>query len=406
MRRMLGATTVVALLVVASSADAADPLTVVPTAMLQVDAQAHPQKEEGENGFSIARMRAGVWANPGNLVLGVVQAEFADPEHPIILDGYVRVGPWKDLRVLVGYNRNPLFHSARSELEGTNPLPELSLPVRALWPNRDLGAELHYTPASLPLEAWLRFSNGSASPFVNDNSSFAATMRIDTTTGRGRWNATGLECWGLRVGVGALSDDTFDRAGAAGRIGTGFLFYRPPTVSGPRRVVEGHALAYAGPVRALVEVGGAVEGRAADTDGNPNTPRVNLDPALTRGGAVELAWMITGERRVASTWPVFGRSTPWSFDRPAIELAARAERVDLGRGMRDVPSGGATGGNVAANIWLNELMAFTLAGYLYSYDRAPIEETTRFDTWAVLARVTMMLNRLPIGSPRIAGRAP
>ncbi len=379
---------------------------VVPTAMLQVDAQAHPQEEEGENGFSITRMRAGVWTNPTASMFGVAKAEFADPEHPTILDAYARFGPWHGVRIAVGFSRSPLFESARTELEGMTPLPELSLPARAFWPGRDVGAELQWTPTTLPLEGWLRVSNGSASPFANDNGSFAVTARVDATAARGRWDTTGRECWGLRVGAGALTDDTFDRAGIGGRTATGFTFYRPPTVSGPRRVVEGHALAYAGPVRALVEAGGSIEGRAADTDGNPATPRVRLDPVLARGAAVELAWMITGEHRVSSVWPVGARGKPWSFDRPAVEVAARAERVDLGRGTRDVAPGGATGGTVAANVWLNELAGVTLSGALYSYDRAPIEETKRLDSWTLLARLTLLLNPLPLGSPQIARTDP
>lgn len=372
---------------------------VVPTAMIQVDAQGHPQEEEGPNGFSVARMRIGAWSNPTPYLFGLVQAEFADPEHPVPLDALVRFGPWRGLRVSVGYNRTPLFVSARTELEGTNPLPELSLPVRALWPGRDTGVELHYTP-DLPLEGWFRVSNGSPSPFTNDNGSLAFTGRIDATAGRSRWNATGHEPWGLRVGVGAVFDDTFDRAGAPGRIATGFTFYRPPTVAGLRRVVEGHALAYAGPVRALLEVGSAVESREADTDGNPATPRVNLEPSLTRGGALEVAWMVTGERRIASTWPIWGRKNPFAFDHPAVELALRGERVDLGRGARDVPTGGATAGALSGNVWLNELTALTLAGYLYAYDRAPIEELDRLSSWILMARMTLFLNPSPVGSPR------
>jgi phosphate-selective porin OprO/OprP len=199
----------------------------------------------------------------------------------------------------------------------------------------------------------------------------------------------------VRVGVGALTDDSFDRAGAGGTTASGFLFYRPPTVSGPRRIVEAHALAYVGPVRALVEVGAAIEARAADTDGNPATPRVSLDPALSRGGAVEVAWMITGERRLPSVWPVRGHPGPFLFDHPAFEVAARAERLDVGRGMREVLPGGATGGSLAVNAWLNEVLAVTAAGYLYRYDRAPIEETSRLDSWLVLLRVTLFLNPPP-----------
>jgi hypothetical protein len=66
--------------------------------------------------------------------------------------------------------------------------------------------------------------------------------------------------------------------------------------------------------------------------------------------------------------------------------------------MRGVPPGGATGGSVAVNAWLNELLAVTAAGYFYHYDRAPIEETNRLDSWLLLARVTLFLNPPPVAS--------
>jgi hypothetical protein len=111
--------------------------------------------------------------------------------------------------------------------------------------------------------------------------------------------------------------------------------------------------------------------------------------------------MITGEKRVSSVWPV--RSTnPFSFAHPAIEVAARVERLDVGRGMRDFAPGGATGASFAANAYLNALFGLTLAGYYYRYDTSPIEEPNRLDSWLVQARLTVYLNPPPLGPPGLA----
>ena len=279
------------------------------------------------------------------------------------------------------------------------PLPELSMPVQALWPHRDLAVEIHYTP-ELPFEAWLRVGNGNPSPTENDlNGAFAVTARVDTTFGRARIDARGDETFGLRAGVGGVVDaDSYDRAGAAGITMSGFEFYRPPTVRGTRRIFEGHLLAYAGPVRLLVEAGGAVEDRSA-SNGNPSSPRIRLDPDITRGISGELSWMLTGEKRVSSVWPLRRTQNPFSFAHPAIEIAARLERLDVGRNMRDFAPGGATGASFVANAYLNALAGLTLAASYYRYDVAPIEEPARLDSWLVQARLTLYLNPPPLGPP-------
>ncbi|CAN5397342.1 hypothetical protein BH09MYX1_BH09MYX1_66780 [soil metagenome] len=389
-------TAVLALALFVPTSALADGLTgpiVAPTALLQVDARVHPAGgDEGETGFALPRMRLGVYSNPVAPFFALLTTELADPEHPVLLDGFLRLGPWHGFSLAIGQSRSPLFLSARTELEGVQPLPELSLPVRALWPRRDAGIELHYASHDAPIEGWLRVSNGSPSPFENDNSSLAITARVDATGGRARALASGNETWGVRVGVGALVDDSFDRAGAPG-IGLGdFIFYLPPTVTGLRRIVEGHALLLAGPLRFLVEAGAAIEDRAVDTDGNPSTPRVAIDPVRTRGASFEAAWMITGKKRVPGIWP---GSTTYAFGRPDVEVALRVDRVDLGRGARDVPPGGATGLTAVVDVWLNALCSVTLAGAYYHYDPAPIEEPDVTGSWTVLARATVLLTPPP-----------
>ncbi len=396
---------VVALAALSSRALADDAITyVAPTALMQTDFQGHPQDEEGDTGFSLARFRIGAWSLPAPWIFALAEAEFASGETPTILDAFVRLGPWHGLRALIGYAKSPLFPSYRNELEGMTPLPELSMSTRALTPGRDLGIELHYAPPRFPLEAFLRVSNGNSSPFENDNDSFSVSARLDATMGRGRIDPSGMEMFGLRVGVGALVDDSYDRAGTAGTTASGFQFYRPPTVSGTRRVVEAHALAYAGPVRFLAEVGAANEERHASVSGDPSAARPSRDPEISRGGAVEVAWMITGEKRVASVWPVARSKNPFAFDHPAIEIAARAERLDVGLGMRDVAPGGATGGAIAANAWLNAMLAVSVAGTIYRYDHGPIEEPTRLDSWLFQARLTLYLNPPPLGPAALVAR--
>ena len=373
---------------------------------MQLDFQGLPQ-EEANTGFVLQRFRLGAYSQPVDWILALAQIQF-DPndETPNVLDAYARVGPWHGLRFTAGYFRSPLFVSARNELDGMTPFPELSLPVKALWPNRDLAVELHYAPDRIPLEAWARFGNGNASPNTNDlNDSFAFTGRVDATMGRGRIDATGNETFGFRVGAAALVDSsTYDEAGIGGTTAACFQFYRPPTVSGVRRVIEGHALAYAGPVRVLVEAGEAMEDRSMPA-ATPNAPRMPLDPSMSRGISGEIAWMITGEHRVSSVWPVRVSKNPFSFDHPAIEIAARVDRLDVGRSMRDYAPGGATGASLAANAYLNAMFAFTLAGYYYRYDTGPLEEPNRVDSYLVQARLVIYLNPPPLG-PIHSSRAP
>lgn len=395
-------------LVRVARADEPANVIVAPTALLQTDFQVHPANTEGDTGFSLARFRLGAYSNPAPWLLALAQFETSQSGGPAseatteILDAYVRIGPWHGFRLTAGYSRSPLFVSARNELDGMSPFPELSLPAKALWPGRDVGVEVHYTPSDLPIEAWLRVGNGNPSPFQNQYSQYAITARVDATFGRGRIDATGKERFGFRLGAAGLVNDTYDRAGIGGVTASAFPFYNPPVVTGIRRVIEVHALGYAGPFRALVEVGGAIEDRAS-TSGNPAAP--SADPEVSRGGAVELAWMITGEKRVSSVWPVAQSKHPLAFDHVAFEVAARAERLDVGLGMRDFTPSGASAVALSANAWLNQLLAVNVAGYYYHYDQAPIQEPTRTDSFLLLARLTVYLNPPPLG-PIGSARAP
>lgn len=371
------------------AADAPAYPEIKPLALLQVDLNSRPRDQEGESGLSLARARLGVWAKATENTFGLVSAEFMRPEHPEILDALVRGNCGERFSLTVGYFRSPLFLSARSELEGTMPFPELSLPVRAAWPNRDAALEAHYAFKSLPFEAWLRLSNGSSSPFENDNAALAVTARVDSSFGRASFDAKGTEETGGRVGFGILVDDSFDRGGIGGSTASGFPFYRPPVVSGLRTIGEFHALGYIGPVRGLAEAFTASEERIADVDGNPSTPRLPLDPVRSRGASAEIAWMVTGQHRLLGQWPIAPGSGP------GVEVAARIERVELARSARDIAGGGGSNIAVAISTWLNEFASVSVAWNQYRYDIAPIEEPGELASWLLQARATFYLNPPP-----------
>jgi phosphate-selective porin OprO/OprP len=380
------------------NANADSPIPITPTLLTQLDADAHPEAAEGQNGFSFARFRPGLWAQPTDWAFALATVEFAESESPAILDGFVTLVPTHGIRLTLGYSKNPLFLSARSELDGTMPMPELSMPVRALWPGRDLGIEGHFIPHGLPLEAWLRIGNGTNGPIgkaVTDSASFAYTARLDATAGRGKFDASPRDFFGLRVGVGAYFDDTEDHAGISGTTEGGYVFFQPPTVTGTRSTVEAHALVYAGPFRLLLEGGAAFENRATNASGSENGQRVSLDPVATRGESAELAWMITGQRRTLGAWPIHAKNKLFAFDKLGVEASARVERLDIGRDARDVKPSGSTGGSAALTCWLSDAMSVAVAGYIYGYDAAPIDEPSRTSSWLLQSRFTLYFNPPP-----------
>ncbi|MEO8877343.1 MAG: hypothetical protein ABI461_17240 [Polyangiaceae bacterium] len=373
-------------------------LPVTPMLLTQLDAEAHPSAAEGQNGFSFARFRPGLWAQPTDWAFALASVEFAESESPAILDGFVTVVPTPDFRLTLGYSRDPLFLSARSDLDGTTPMPELSMPSRALWPGRDLGAELHFVPRGLPLEAWVRIGNGVNGPIgkaVTDSGSFAYTARLDATAGRAKFDASARDFFGLHVGIGTYFDDTTDRAGISGTTEGGYVFFQPPTVNGTRSITEAHALAYAGPLRRLVEAGAAFENRSTNASGNPNGPRTLLDPAATRGASAELSWMITNQRRMLGTWPIHSNNRLFAFDKLGLELAARVERLDVGRDARGLAASGSTGASTSLTCWLSDAMSVAIAGYAFGYDAAPIDEKDRTSSWLLQSRFTIFLNPPP-----------
>ncbi|WP_434380475.1 hypothetical protein [Melittangium boletus] len=345
---------------------------------------------EGETGFALGRFRVGVSARPRPWLHAVGSVEWAG-EKPALIDALVVFTPTDTVWVRLGYGKTPLFASAKEPGVESLPIPELSLPVRALWPWRDLGLELRWAPWHLPVETWLRVGNGSRSPLGNDNTAPAVDARVDALLGGAARGAAPDTPWGLRVGVGAHAERAFDRGGISGTTATGFLFYRPVPVSGGRLVSEAHAVFWHGPLQVTAEGGVAWERRSRDTDGNPLTPREPLPTIRAQGAALEVSWMLRGLRQ-ERPWPrgpAVGPEGGWNGG--AVEVAGRVERLSLGLGAADVRAGGASGGAVAARWWATDFLAFSTAGYLLRYELPPIEAPGRRLSWTVLTRVTVSL---------------
>ncbi|MBU8898051.1 hypothetical protein DRW03_32225 [Corallococcus sp. H22C18031201] len=357
----------------------------------EVDWRQHGSAVEGFDNVALARLRLGVIAQPVPWMTAIGAAEWAQ-EKPALVDAYLAVRPGKGLRLSMGYAKTPLFISAHDESIEALPIPELSLVAQSFWPRRDLGLEAQWTPEGLPLETWVRVGNGSRSPLGNDNNQPALDARVDGRWGRSRGDAAAS--WGLRAGAGVHVERAFDRPGIGGTGPQGFTFYRPPPVSGPRSVVEAHARVDVGAVRVLAEGAAAWERRARDTDGNPATPREALPTLRSQGASLEVSWVVLGQPRGdGQGWPLAREGAPSlsldSVPEGAVEVAARVERLWLGRGAADVTRGGTTGGAVAVRWWTTSFLGVGLAGYLQHHDVAPLEEPAQRNSWLALARATV-----------------
>lgn len=372
-----------------ASPAAADPPAVQAIFHGEVDARLHSaERVEGEDGFAVARLRLGARAEPAPWFLAAAMAEWAQ-EKPALLDAYASLRPSEEWEISVGSRKTPLFHSARDEAVWLLPIPERSMLARAFWPRRDVGLEVHRLPTpGLPIEAWLRAGNGSGSVLGNDNSDYAVDARVDVVLGRAARGAPATQPLGLRLGGGLHAESAEDRPGVQATNAGGFLFYRPQTVDGPRRVVEAHLAAYAGPVKLTAEVAFARESRSKDTDGNPDTPRVDQDPVMSSGASLEIAWTAIGAWRRLNEWP---SAPPGGILPGALEVAARVERLDLAHGARDVVPGGATAGAAAVRWWAAPFAALSVAGYVTLYDVPPIESPGATQSWLGLARATFHL---------------
>ncbi|HEY1097973.1 MAG TPA: hypothetical protein VGF99_03555, partial [Myxococcota bacterium] len=286
-----------------------------PLVLLQVDARAvlHDDDNavEGESGFVIPRGRLGGrlrWRFFDVQVIGEGAREKAGLLEAF---GVVHVG---DFAVDVGLARSPLLIGGPDPLS-LQPLNERSVLERTMWPGRELGVGVRWSPTTLPVEAWARVSNGVANAVLgNDNDGLAADARIDGVFGSAalpRRRALAADhighddddrdFLGLRVGVGARVERTDNEAGMPGITALNATYWRAPPVSGPSTTLQAHAQGFLGPARLTVQGAFAHESRARDDDGNPSTPKVPVVGVQHAGASAEVAAVVVGERRVFGT---------------------------------------------------------------------------------------------------------
>ncbi|XXF74909.1 hypothetical protein P2318_17700 [Myxococcaceae bacterium GXIMD 01537] len=359
-----------------------------PTLLVDADYRAYPSALEGNTGFTLARLRPGLILAPKPWFRGVATIEFAD-EHPVILDAYMRLRASEWAEFTIGYSKPPLFASFTYEPVQVMPFPDRAPVVSAFFVRRDLGVDVHFTPRHLPIEGWLRVGNGTGSPLGNDNALPAGYGSLDFVLGRA-WVGSAPEdrTYGLRVGAGGFVENAQDRDGIAGKTPLGFVYARPIVVSGVRAVGEAHLVAYAGPFRLTVEGAASYEARSRDDDGNPSTPRVDLDAVSSYGLTSEIAWVVCGAPRQVGRAPVGRPGSDGVWDGGAVEIAARYDGLWLDWNAKDVREGGSQGGAVAVKWWPTEFLSATLAGYVTHYDVAPIEDPSRRWSWGAVARAS------------------
>ncbi|RAL25154.1 hypothetical protein DL240_02790 [Lujinxingia litoralis] len=358
-----------------------------PTLLGEVDYRIYPAVEEGLSGFALARLRPGLVLEPVGWFRGVTRIEFAG-KNPVILDAYARVSPqpWLDLNV--GYSKPPLFASFVHEPTESLLFPDRGSVVSSFRVRRDLGVDIHFHPASMPVEGWVRVGNGNGSALGNDNALPAGYAALDLVFGRAHVARQGAKDkrTGLRVGAAALYERTEDREGIAGTTPMGFRYYRPVIVSGGRALVEAHLVGYLGPLRLSVEGAMAREDRSRDTDGNPSTPRVELPAIMSQGLSTELTWTLVGPLREVGSAPLPDVFFPGAEG--SLEVAARYDGMWLGKGADDVEPGGSHGGAFALKWWPTNFLAASLAGYVTRYHAAAIERPDALWSWGGVLRTS------------------
>jgi phosphate-selective porin OprO/OprP len=278
-------------------------------------------------------------ARPTSWFIASGTLEYDGGESVRVFEAYLEAVAATSWHFSAGLRRTPLFHTAKDEyLEGL-PIPELSLPVRALWPGIDLGADVHYTPDTLPVEAWIRVGNGSQSIQGNSDEHLAYDARVDWVQGRARGQADSR--FGLRIGGGGhikyqenapgLTDSTLD----------GFTFYHPTSTFGWQAIGEAHAAFWMGPLTATLEGGIAREERSRPVPGAFTGQRVSQAPIFTRGAALEVGWMLRGAPGLRGSGLASRRSLPtpgeeeaWRLRRGSSVSTWRQTRPMSGRAAR------------------------------------------------------------------------
>lgn len=357
---------------------AADP-PLTPTLLAEVDYRHFGQSAEGNSGFGVARLRPGLAIHPRPGVTGAAVIEWTGAT-PVILDAWAELTLNPSLSVVAGYSKGPIFASFRHEPVASMPFPDRSPVVGAFRVRRDAGVELLVRPPALPVEVIARVSNGSGTPLANDNDLPAGYLVADLVLGRARRGAAPETPGGLRLGAAVLVESVSERSAVAAVTPLGVAFAEPPTVVGPRRVAEAHAIGWAGPTRFTVEAAEARESRDGEGGGEPSTPHVS------RGLTTEALWTVRGAPRQPG-------AAPRSDDGPAVELAARFDALDLGLAADGLTPVGARGGALSAKVWTSGWSAVALSGWGLVYDAPPPATPGSSGSWGLTLRGSLFWGR-------------
>ncbi|MCA9691284.1 MAG: hypothetical protein KC636_16895 [Myxococcales bacterium] len=358
-----------------------------PTALVEVDYRQRAHEAEGTSGFAFARGRLGLRLSPTDWVTAVVTAEFIGDHGPYLLDGYAAFRPLRWLTVTAGYSKPPLFASFRHEPVATLPMPVRSSVVNEMRVRRDLGVEAQLRPRRAPIELIVRLGNGTKALLGNDNHTPTGYAALDLVLGRPRVDRRRHDL-GVRLGIAGLVDDAGEHDAIAGRTPLGFTYARPVVADGLRVILEEHLIAYAGPVRLVIEAAWAREARTYDDDGDAGTPPVPVEPVESWGLTGELTWTIRGAWREVGAQP----RGPWDrgdrWDGGALELATRLDRLWLGRGAAALADVGGTTGALSLKWWPTYFLALDLYGDVTRFDAPPIETPARSWSWTALLRAS------------------
>ena len=365
---------------------------VAPTVLLETDYRVFSDPSEGRSGLALGRARLGLRLRPTDWLTAVGTAEFIGPDGPYLLDGYARFDatPW--LQITVGYSKPPLFASFRHESITAVPMPVRSAVVNEMRVRRDVGVEARFAPRRIPIEAIVRVGNGSTALRGDEDPTPAGYAALDLVLGRA-WvggDERGLgRTLGLRLGGAAMVDSQSEHATIAGATPLGFVYSPGIAVTGLRVIATAHVIAYAGPVRLVVEGGFAQEGREDDPDGDPSTPPVALDPVRSWGLTGELLWTIRGGWREVGGRPGVASVLARPWDGGVVELAARADRFWLGYGAVELARTGGTTGSLGLKWWPTPFLALAGYGEATRFEISPIDTPDRLWGWAAMIRASL-----------------
>lgn len=355
-----------------------------PSLLAEVDYRLYPSEEEGTSGFAVARLRPGLVFAPARWFRGIAAIELAG-EGPEIIDAYAKLSPAPWVDVDIGYSKPPLIASFAFEPVQGLAFPTYSAVADTFRIDRDVGVGARVHPREAPIEVSARLGNGTGSALGNDDPTPAGYALADVVLGRA-WAARepASARYGLRAGVSGLIEKARDHTGLTAETPLHFVYNAPTVVAGTRWVGEAHAIAYLGPARIVIEGAVSEEQRSKDDDGNPDTPRADLDPVTSYGVGAEVGWVALGRPRSVGTPP---RPEPTStFRGGALEVAFRYDGLFLNRGASDVAPSGSNGASAAIEWWPVDFISASLSGYVLRYEVPPAEEPERGWSFGVTGR--------------------